>query len=87
VSADSVQSHRKFRDKHQLPFTLIADTDHAISEAYGVWSPKKLFGKLGFGIARTTFVIDREGRIARVFRKVKVAGHADEVRQAVEDLG
>ena len=83
ISADSVESHAKFRKKYELPYTLLADEEHEVSDAYGVWGPKKLFGISYDGISRTTFVIDDQGRIARVFEKVKSAGHGDQVADAV----
>ncbi|MDA8193788.1 MAG: peroxiredoxin [Thermaerobacter sp.] len=86
VSTDSLASHQKFRARHQLPFSLLADTDAAVSLAYGVYKPKSLYGKVGMGVQRSTFVIDREGMVRAVFRKVKVAGHVDAVRQAVAAL-
>jgi peroxiredoxin Q/BCP len=86
VSPDSVASHQKFKAKHNLPFSLLADTDHAIADAYGVWQEKSMYGKKYWGNARTTFVIDRRGRIAKVFEKVKPAGHAAEVAEAVAGL-
>lgn len=87
VSPDSVESHRKFKQKLGLPFTLVADVDHAIADAYGVWTEKSMYGKTYWGNARTTFVIDRDGRIARVFEKVKPEGHPDEVAEALVALG
>jgi peroxiredoxin Q/BCP len=84
VSGDTVKKHASFKKKHNLPFTLLADTDHAISEAYGVWKQKSMFGKKYMGIDRTTFVIDASGRVAKVFEKVNISGHADEVAKAVE---
>ena len=87
VSPDDVQSHRKFRAKHNLPFTLIADTDHQVAEAYGVWKEKSMYGRTYWGNERTTFVIDRDGRIARVFARVKPEGHAAQVAEAVAALG
>ena len=87
VSPDDVKSHVQFREKFQLPFSLLADTDHAIADAYGVWQEKSMYGKTYWGNARTTFVIDREGRIAKVFEKVKPEGHGEEVVAAVEELG
>lgn len=87
VSPDDVASHEKFKRKHQLPFTLLADTEHAVAEAYGVWQQKSFLGKKYWGNARTTFVIDRAGRVARVFEQVKPAGHAAEVAAAVAALG
>jgi peroxiredoxin Q/BCP len=86
VSGDSVKKHARFREKYNLPFTLLADTDHAICEAYGVWKEKSMWGKKYMGIDRTTFVIDRKGKVAKVFPKVQIAGHADEVAKAVEEL-
>ena len=86
ISADSVESHAKFKKKYELPYTLLADTDHKVSEAYGVWGPKRLFGIKYDGISRTTFLIDEEGRIAKVFEKVKAAGHGDEVAAALGEL-
>lgn len=79
VSPDSVESHQKFKQKFELPFTLVADSDHAIAEKYGVWVEKSMFGHKYWGTARTTFVIDADGRIAKVFEKVKAQGHAEDV--------
>jgi peroxiredoxin Q/BCP len=76
-----VKSHQKFKTKHALPFTLVADTDHAIAEAYGVWGEKTMWGRKYFGVLRTTFVIDPEGRIQKIFRGVKPEGHAADVEQ------
>ena len=86
VSTDTVRSHARFREKFALPFTLVADPDHAIAEAYGVWQEKSMYGRKYMGVVRTTFLIDREGVIARVWEKVKSAGHAEEVAAAVEAL-
>ncbi len=83
VSTDDESSHAKFRAKYDLPFTLLADTDHAVSDAYGVWGEKSYAGKTYMGIERSTFVIDPEGTVARVFRKVKPAEHADQVLEAL----
>jgi peroxiredoxin Q/BCP len=85
VSPDDAGSHRKFRDKYDLPFTLLADTDHAVAEAYGVWGEKKRYGRTYEGIFRTTFLIDGDGKVERVFEKVKPEGHADEVLSAIGD--
>jgi peroxiredoxin Q/BCP len=74
-----VDSHRAFAEKFKLPFPLLADTDNAVSTAYGVYKEKNLYGKKSMGIERTTFVIDKEGRIAKVYPRVKVDQHADEV--------
>lgn len=86
ASADSAESHRKFRKKYELPFTLLADTSHEIAEAYGVWQLKSFMGKKYMGIARTTFLIAPDGRIAKVFADVKPAGHAEEVAAAIAAL-
>ena len=79
VSPDSVASHRKFKAKHDLPFLLLADPDHVVAEAYGVWGEKSMYGRKYQGVFRTTFVIDKRGRILRVFEKVKPKEHAAEV--------
>jgi peroxiredoxin Q/BCP len=87
VSADSVKKHANFKKKYDLPFTLLADTDHEIVKAYGVWAQKSMFGKKYMGIERTTFIIDAKGKIARVFEKVQPLGHAKDVVAAVAELG
>ena len=86
ISPDSVQSHQKFRDKHNLPFRLLADDEHKVSDAYGVWGPKKFAGHDYMGVDRATFIIDPDGRIARVFPKVNPAGHALELFNALREL-
>ena len=83
VSPDSDESHRRFKQKYGLPMTLIADQDHAIAEAYGVWVEKNIFGLKRMGIARTTFLIDPAGCIARVFEKVDPSGHGEDVAQVL----
>jgi peroxiredoxin Q/BCP len=83
VSPDPVASHVKFRRKHALPFPLLADTDHRVAEAYGVWGEKSMYGRKYLGVHRTTFVIGADGRIRRVFEKVKPKGHAAEVLAAL----
>lgn len=85
VSADPVNRHQKFAEKYGLPFLLLADTDHEVAEAYGVWKLKKNFGKEYMGIERSTFVIDKEGNIAKVWRKVKVKGHVEEALQYIKE--
>jgi peroxiredoxin Q/BCP len=82
-----VKSHRRFKEKFSLPFTLLADTGHEVAEAYGVWKEKSMFGLKFMGVERTTFVIGPDGKIARVFPKVSVEGHADEVLEAVRATG
>ena len=79
VSPDGVKSHGKFKEKYDLPFPLLADEDHAVAEAYGVWGEKSMYGRKYFGILRTTFIIDEAGRVAKLFEKVKPKGHAAEV--------
>lgn len=79
ISADDVKSHDKFIAKHELPFPLLADTDHQVAEAYGVWVLKKMYGREFMGIERSTFVIDPEGSIAKVWSKVKVKDHVQDV--------
>ena len=86
ISPDSVKSHQKFKEKFDLPFTLLADEDHAIAEKYGVWQKKSMYGRTYMGIARTTFLIDKDGKVAKVFEKVKPKGHAEEVEQAIDGL-
>ena len=86
VSPDPVKSHVKFRDKYHLNYPLLADIDRVVSTAYGVWQEKSMYGRKYMGVARTTFVIDRNGRIAHVFEKVKPAGHAEEVAEVVSKL-
>ena len=85
VSRDTVAKHEKFRDKHQLKVTLLSDEDGKICEKYGVWVEKNMYGRKYMGIERATFLVSG-GKIARVWRKVKVAGHADDVLHAVKAL-
>lgn len=84
VSADSVASHLKFREKHELPFTLLADVDHAIAEAYGTWGEKRFMGRTYMGMIRTTFVIGADGVIERVFEKVDTKRHFEQILEWVE---
>lgn len=79
VSADTEKKHVQFIDKHQLPFTLLADTDKKLINAYGVWGPKKFMGKLFDGINRTTFIIDEQGFIRKVIDKVETKNHAEQI--------
>lgn len=85
VSPDSEASHKKFETKYKLPFTLLADKDHAIADAYGVWGEKKFMGRTYMGVQRTTFLIDEKGKIKKVFEKVKPEDHASEVLEAFAD--
>ena len=84
VSLDDEKSHQKFAAKYDLPFTLLADTDHAVADSYGVYGEKEFAGKKYMGVSRKTFLIDEEGRIKKVFDKVNVEQHADEVMQAFD---
>lgn len=86
ISADSVKSHKKFVEKYALPFTLLADEDRAVSEAYGVWGEKKFMGKIFNGIKRTSFLINPEGNIAKVYENVKPAVHAGEVLADIREV-
>ena len=86
VSPDTVKSHQKFKTKYDLPFTLLADTEHAIAEKYGVWKEKSMYGRKYMGVERTTFLIDATGKLRKIFEKVKPAGHADEVAAALAEL-
>jgi peroxiredoxin Q/BCP len=83
VSPDPVKSHVKVAGKYELPFTLLADVEKTVSQAYGVWKEKSMYGRTYMGIERTTFVIDAKGVVARVFPKVKVPGHSEAVLEAV----
>ena len=83
ISPDSPESHEKFIAKHGLPYTLVADETHEIAAAYGVWGEKSMYGKKFMGIERSTFVIGPDGDIKKIFRRVKPAGHAEEVLAAI----
>ena len=87
VSPDDVRSHAKFKAKYGLPFTLLADTEHAVAERYGVWRQKTTFGRTYMGVVRTTFVVDAAGRVRHVFDVKRVAGHAADVAAAIDALG
>lgn len=87
VSIDSIKSHENFAEKFHLPFPLLSDADKSVSTAYGVFKEKSMYGKTFLGIERTTFVIDKEGIIRKVWPKVKVEGHIDEVLEFVKGLG
>ncbi|WP_153125425.1 thioredoxin-dependent thiol peroxidase [Peribacillus tepidiphilus] len=85
VSPDPINRHEKFIEKHGLPFLLLSDENHEAAEAYGVWTLKKNFGKEYMGIERSTFVIDKEGKLVKEWRKVKVKGHVEEALQFVKE--
>ncbi len=86
ISPDPVKSHDKFKAKHDLAVTLAADEEKQAIQAYGVWAEKKMYGKTYMGVERSTFLIDKDGKIAKVWRKVKVPGHAEAVLEAVKSL-
>ena len=86
VSPDTEKSHQKFREKYDLNFTLLADPQHELAEKYGVWKEKNMYGKKVWGIARTTFIIDEEGKVAKIFEKVKPEGHSVEVREFIKSM-
>ena len=84
VSPDAAESHAKFAEKYELPFTLLADTETKVCESFGVWKEKSMYGKKYMGVERTTFVIDAEGIVRKIFPKVKVDGHSEQVLEAVK---
>jgi len=86
ISPDSPASHQKFADKHSLGVALLSDENHDVAEKYGVWKLKRMYGREYYGIERSTFLITPEGRLAHEWRKVKVGGHVDAVRQTLEML-
>jgi thioredoxin-dependent peroxiredoxin len=86
ISPDDVASHVKFRDKYTLNFPLLADTDHKVAEKFGAWREKNMYGKKKMGIARSTFLIDADGKIAKVWKAVKVDGHDEQVIAALKEL-
>ncbi len=86
VSPDNPASHKKFAEKYQLPFTLAADPERTVCQSYGVWKEKNMYGKKSMGVERTTFVIDEAGIVRKVFSRVKVEGHSDQVLEILESL-
>jgi peroxiredoxin Q/BCP len=86
VSPDSVESHVKFRDKYKLNFPLLADPDHSVAEKYGAWREKNMYGKKSMGVQRSTFLIDADGNVAKVWKRVKVEGHDQQVLDALKAL-
>lgn len=86
VSADSEKTHQKFTAKHDLNFPLLADVNHEVAEKYGAWQEKSLYGRKYWGIARVTYIIDENGKIAKAYEKVKPAGHSAEVIDAIKSL-
>ena len=86
ISPDSPESHCKFAEKHELGITLLSDAEHKALESYGVWQKKKVYGREFLGVVRSTFLVDPEGKIRHVWRKVKVTGHVEEVKQVLQGL-
>ena len=86
VSSDSIASHEKFRDKYRLNFPLLADEYHAVAEKYGAWREKNMYGKKSWGIQRSTFLVDSGGKVAKVWKAVKVDGHEQKVLEALRAL-
>jgi peroxiredoxin Q/BCP len=86
VSTDSVESHGKFRDKYELNFPLLADPDHKVAEKFGAWREKNMYGKKSMGIQRSTFLVDADGKVAKVWKAVKVDGHDEQVVAALREL-
>ena len=86
MSPDSAASHAKFRDKFSLNFPLLADETHEVAEKYGAWREKNMYGKKSMGIQRSTYLIDRSGKISKVWKKVSVDGHDAEVLEALQEL-
>ncbi|TWT69085.1 thioredoxin-dependent thiol peroxidase [Crateriforma conspicua] len=86
VSGDTAESHQDFRDKYDLPFPLLVDKDHKMSEKYGAYREKNMYGKKSMGIQRSTFLIDADGKVAKVWKRVRVDGHDDQVIEAVKAL-
>jgi len=85
VSPDNVKSHRRFADRHGLPFPLLADVDHAVCEAYGVWGQKSMFGRKYMGVLRTTYVIDPTGKVSARLERVKVPAHAAKIASLLDE--
>ncbi|MCD6383931.1 MAG: thioredoxin-dependent thiol peroxidase [Thermoplasmata archaeon] len=86
ISPDSPESHRRFADKHGLKVTLLSDQEHSVLERYGVWQLKRMYGREYYGVVRSTFLLDPKGVIRKVWRRVKVKGHVDEVLETLKSL-
>jgi peroxiredoxin Q/BCP len=86
VSPDSLESHRKFKKKFGLPYLLLSDADHELADAFGVWQEKSMFGHKYMGNERTTVIVDRKGTVAKIFPKVQIDGHVEEVEQSLRDI-
>jgi thioredoxin-dependent peroxiredoxin len=86
VSPDDLDSHRKFKKKHELPYKLLVDESHRLADAFGIWKEKTLYGRKYMGIERTTIILDRKARVARIFPKVQIPGHVEEVERVVREM-
>jgi peroxiredoxin Q/BCP len=86
VSGDDQSSHQKFTEKYSLPFTLLSDPDHAMMEEYGAWGEKNMYGKKSMGVLRTTYIIDEDGKIAHIFKKVKTDTHSQDVLKVIDEM-
>ncbi len=86
ISPDKSESHRKFIDKFSLPFHLLSDTEHSVMEIYGAYGEKMMYGKKTIGVIRTTYIIGKDGKVLKVFRKVNTATHGDDVRKALAEI-
>ncbi len=86
ISPDTAESHKKFAEKYNLPFNLLADTEKKVLEKYGVWKEKSMYGKKYMGVERTTYIIGKDGKVKKVFEKVKVPDHHNEVIQSLKEI-
>ena len=86
VSPDKLAAQAKFKDKFDLPFTLLSDVDHHVAEAFGTWVEKSMYGRKYMGIERSTFLIGKDGKLKKIFRKVKPDGHAEQVYEALQTI-
>lgn len=86
ISPDTAESHKKFAEKYNLPFNLLADPEKKVLEKYGVWKEKSMYGKKYMGVERTTFIIDKNGKVRKIFEKVKVPNHHNEVLEYLKEL-
>jgi peroxiredoxin Q/BCP len=86
ISPDSLKSHQKFKQKYELPYLLLVDEGHRVADAYDIWKEKALYGVKYFGNERTTVIVDKTGKVAKIFRKVKVPGHVPEVAEVIREL-
>lgn len=86
ISRDGQESHKRFADKHGFPFHLLSDQDHSVMEAYGAWGEKNMYGKKVTGVIRSSFLVDKDGNVMKVWKKVNTATHGEDVKACLEDL-